>query len=233
MIETFLRGPRGALAVLADVLRMAGLVSVAVAATHFQATDAGVLAFVLAGLVLPRFVGVPAGFDVAYCATLLVAAWSNVFDLYTGVTWWDIPVHFCCTGVMAVMVYLLFARIGMVPHPRPDASQGGTSGNSSGIIVIFTAVLGLAASALWEMVEWFGHAFISSAIYVEYNDTIADMAIGGLGAVVAGVLLLVHRTRPDHRKITSDDRRIHSHDTQILPRSRQRVRGNGRDVSLS
>ena len=180
MIETFLRWPHGASAILADLLRLIGLVSVPVAAVFFEATDAGVLAFVLPALLLPRFIGVPSGFDIAYCTVLLVAAWSNVFDLYTSVVWWDIPVHFCCTGVIAVMLYLLLARVGVVPEPA--------TGRRATAIVL-TLALGLAVSALWEMVEWFGHAVISSAIFVEYNDTIGDMAVGGLGSLLAGALL--------------------------------------------
>lgn len=189
MIETFLRWPRGTAAVLADVLRVTGLLSVPVAAWLFTATDAGVLAFVLAGLVLPRFVGVPPVFDVVYCAVLLIAGWSNVFGLYTSLTWWDIPVHFFCTGVIAVMVYLLLARLGMLPGSRRSENGQSFPGTAATTIAVITPALGLAVSALWEMVEWFGHEVISPAIYVEYNDTIGDMAVGGLGAALAGVIL--------------------------------------------
>ena len=188
MIETFLRWPHGPAAVAADLLRVAGLLGVAIAAWFFTATDAGVLAFVLAGLVLPRFVGVPAAFDVVFCTVLLIAGWSNVFDLYTRVTWWDIPGHFFCTGVVAVMLCFVLTRAGWMPGSTVRQA-GPVGGLSSPTIVVTTATLGLAVSALWEMVEWFAHSVISPAIYVEYNDTIGDMAVGGLGAILAGVIL--------------------------------------------
>jgi hypothetical protein len=55
--------------------------------------------------------------------------------------------------------------------------------------VVVTAAIGLAISALWEMVEWAGWRFISDEIYVAYQDSIGDMAVGGLGALLGGALL--------------------------------------------
>ncbi len=179
MIENFVRRPQRASEVFADALRIAGGVSVIVAAMWWTATDAGVLAFMLPGLLLPRFLGVRSSFDIAYCTILLVAAWSNVFDLYTSVAYWDLLVHFACTGVLAAALYLLLARLGIVIDP--DSDDLTTAG-----VVILTSTLGLAAGALWEMVEWVGHAFISEDIFVSYDDTIADLVFGLIGAIVAG-----------------------------------------------
>jgi hypothetical protein len=187
MVDRFLRPPSGPAELAADALRVLAGIGVVVAAVFFGPTDAGVLAFVLPGLLLPRLLGVRAGFDLVYSAVLLVAGWSNVLDLYTSVAWWDVVVHLTCTAVIALMLYLLLAELGIVPHPagvRPAEARPPRA-----TPVVLTAALGLAVSALWEMVEWFGHAFISSEIFVEYDDTIGDMAVGGLGAVMAGVVL--------------------------------------------
>jgi hypothetical protein len=43
------------------------------------------------------------------------------------------------------------------------------------------------------MLEWIGWKFISEAIFVAYEDSISDMAAGGLGGLLAG--LLVARVR--------------------------------------
>jgi hypothetical protein len=43
------------------------------------------------------------------------------------------------------------------------------------------------------MLEWIGWRFISEEIYVAYEDSIGDMAAGGLGGLLAG--LLVARVR--------------------------------------
>jgi hypothetical protein len=182
MIEQFLRPPSGPAEIAADSLRVLGLVGVVVAAVFFGATDAGVLAFVLPGLLLPRFLGVRAAFDIVYCALLLIAGWSNVLDLYTSIAWWDVVVHLTCTAVIAALLYLLLARLGIVSDPAD------TRFTAAGAVVL-TAAIGLAVSALWEMVEWAGHAFISSDIFVQYDDTIGDLAMGGLGAVAAGLVV--------------------------------------------
>jgi hypothetical protein len=54
--------------------------------------------------------------------------------------------------------------------------------------IVVATVTGLALSAFWEMVEWFGYRFVTDAIFVTYDDTIGDMIAGGAGALFAGVL---------------------------------------------
>nr|BFF11743.1 hypothetical protein GCM10025699_30460 [Microbacterium flavescens] len=121
------------------------------------------------------------GFDIAYGITILVAAWSNVLDLYTSIAWWDLAVHFVATGVVAAMLCVLLSRWGVVVWQPETRSMRR-------VPLIVVPVLALAISALWEMVEWFGYTFISDDIFVAYADTIGDMVVGGLGGVVAGVV---------------------------------------------
>ncbi|MFB8385695.1 hypothetical protein ACFC3F_00970 [Microbacterium sp. NPDC055910] len=190
MIESFLRVPRTPGEIAADAVRVAGALSIVVAAIWFSATDAGILALALPGLLLPRFVGVRAWFDITYGLTVLLATWSNVLDLYRSVPWWDIPAHAICTAVMAAVAYLALARLRVVPEPRSPAF-------SRRVPIVLVTVIGLALSALWEMVEWAGYAFITDEIYVTYVDTIGDMAAGGLGALAAGILLAYVRLDRD------------------------------------
>jgi len=186
VIEDFLRPPRGAVELLADVLRLVGVLGVVVAAAFLEATDVGILAFVLPGLVAPRFLGVRPWPDVVTSAVLLIAAWSNVADLYRTVPWWDLPVHAACAGIVAAGAYLVAARLRIVPEPL------GEEGPRSGVIAM-TGVFGLALGALWEIVEWFGYEYVTAAIHVTYADTISDLAAGGVGALCAGLVLA---TRP-------------------------------------
>ncbi|MBG0740340.1 hypothetical protein IV500_13215 [Paeniglutamicibacter antarcticus] len=181
MIENFLRTARRPVEVAADVLRGAGALSVVLAAVFFDLRDAGIIAFALPGLFFPRFLGMKPWADIVFESTVLVAAWSNVFDLYTRISWWDLVVHFMCTGVLSAGVYLLLAQLRFVPAPAP---RSGASTMITGIV--FTTTFGLAMSALWEMIEWFGREYISDRIYTAYDDTIGDMALGGLGALGAG-----------------------------------------------
>lgn len=181
MIARFLRRPTGVTEWAADTLRAVGVLSVAVAALGWTITDAGILALALPALFLPRFLGVRAGFDLGYGITVLVAAWSNVLDLYRTVEGWDLVVHFACTGVIALVLYVLAVRLRVVGHP-------GGGELPARIPLTVVPVTGLAISAVWEMIEWAGYTFVSEDIFVAYVDTIGDMAAGGLGAIAAGVV---------------------------------------------
>lgn len=184
-MENFLRAPQSIAEVAADVLRVIGLFSVILAAMFLAPTDAGILAFALPGLVAPRFLGFPAAADITVSATLLIAAWSNVFDLYTLIPNWDLLVHFFCTAVLAAGLYVMLLRSQTVADPRSHR-------RAAWIGVLLTATLGLALSAVWEMVEWLGFNFVTPDIFVTYTDTISDMAAGGLGSLAAGVIIVRH-----------------------------------------
>ncbi|WP_431807553.1 hypothetical protein [Microbacterium paraoxydans] len=184
MKRDFLRPPRTVAEYAADAMRVIGVLSVLVGAVWSTPTDAGVLAFSLPALMLPRALGLRGGADLAVGVIILVAAGSNVFDLYRSLPGWDLVVHFLCTGAIAATGYVVLSRLGIVP------GQASPSFRPRIPLVICTTV-GLAVSALWEMVEWAGRTFITAEIFVTYEDTIGDMALGGLGALAAGALLTV------------------------------------------
>ncbi|MGV9193618.1 hypothetical protein ACQ143_04675 [Microbacterium sp. MC2] len=178
MVDNFLRRPHGVAEIVADLVRVAGVLSVVAGAIWGSVTDAGILALALPALLAPRFVGVRPGFDIVFGLSVLIAAWSNVIDLYRTVPGWDLVVHVIATGLIAALVYLALARWDIVPRPP----------RSRRLAVIFTTSIGLAASAVWEMIEWLGKTFITDEIFVTYTDTIGDMAVGGLGALIAGIV---------------------------------------------
>lgn len=186
MKEDFLRPPRSIAEYAADAVRVIGILSVLVAAIWSTPTDAGILALALPALMLPRILGMRGGMDFATGGIVLVAAASNVFDLYRTLTGWDLVVHFLCTGAIAATGYLVLSRLGIV------AAQGSSMFRPR-IPIVLCTVLGLAASAVWEMIEWAGRTFVTAEIFVTYEDTIGDMAMGGLGALAAGVLVAVTR----------------------------------------
>jgi hypothetical protein len=180
--EDFLRRPRTVAEYGADAIRVIGVLSVLVAAIWSTPTDAGILALATPALMLPRALGMRGGVDLAIGVTVLVAAASNVFDLYRSVPGWDLVVHFVCTGAIAATGYLVLARLRIVPaQDSPEFRRR--------IPVVLCTILGLAVSAVWEMIEWAGRTFVTDEIFVTYEDTIGDMALGGLGALAAGVLV--------------------------------------------
>lgn len=182
MKQDFLRRPHGIAEHTADALRVVGVLSVIAAAIWSTPTDAGILALALPALMLPRALGMRPWFDITVSATVLVAAASNVLDLYRTIAGWDLVVHFVCTGVIAAAGYLVLARCRVAPSQRAAAFAKRTA-------IVICTMLGLAVSAVWEMVEWAGRTFVTDEIFVTYQDTIGDMAMGGLGALVAGVVV--------------------------------------------
>ncbi|WP_207455547.1 hypothetical protein [Desertivibrio insolitus] len=177
MIETFLRRPADAGEVLADVLRLVGLVSAVVAGVVFGPVYFFVFALTLLGLVVPRFLGVRPGVDIATGVVLLVAAWSAALDLYVTAPPVDIPVHLLLNGLLAALAAVLLVRTRVLPKMPRVAT------------VLVTTALGLSLGVLWEFGEWAGNTFVDADIFVSYDDTIGDLAVGGLGSLLAGLAM--------------------------------------------
>jgi hypothetical protein len=177
--DDLLRSPRSGAEWVADLIRVSALASVIAAAIWWSARDAGILALALPAVVLPRLLGIRAWFDIGYGVIVLTAAWSNVLGLYDAIWWWDLLIHFLCTGVLAAAVYLALVALHVVPE-----SAGGAL-----TPIVLVTTIGLAISSLWEMVEWVGHTYVSNSLFVSYDDTIGDMAMGGLGALAASAVV--------------------------------------------
>lgn len=177
MIDNFIRPPRGFSEIVADLIHFGGLLSFFLAVIFFELTQAAVVAFTLPGLVIARFLGVKPWPDAILTSSLIIAAWSNVFELYTSISWWDMFIHFICAGGLAAAAYFYLARIEAVPQPGTHRVAG----------IVLTTAFGLALGVLWEVVEWVGFTYITSQIYVTYEDTISDLVVGGLGALVCGL----------------------------------------------
>ncbi|WP_312167806.1 hypothetical protein [Microbacterium sp.] len=187
MKDDFLRPPATLGDWLADVLRLIGVLGLIAAAIWLKPTDAGIAALALPALMLPRILGLAAWFDVTACATVLVAAWSNVFDLYRTVTGWNLVLHFLCTGVLAVIAAVILTRTGVVSLAAAVDGSGPSLRRRTPVVLV--PLVALAISAVWEMIEWLGWRYLSEDIFVTYQDTIGDMVLGGLGGIAAGILL--------------------------------------------
>lgn len=168
---------------VADATRLATLVSGAIALIWIDIPSAIGFAVVLAGLLIPRLAHLAGPFDAAFCATILLATWSGVAGLYEAISWWDLVVHFVTAGSSAAVLYLLLAQLDVTP----GTSTGKALPSKS--IVVLTVALGVTLAVVWEFLEWFGNAFISDGIHVGYVDTLSDVAVGGAGALLTGLLL--------------------------------------------
>ena len=200
MKEDFLRPPRTTAEWAADALRLIGVLGMIMAALRLQATDAGIAALALPALMLPRMLGMRAWFDVLACVVVLAATWSNIFELYTAIRHWDLLMHFAGTAVLAVIAAVVLDRFRIAAVTGRDVPRRAP--------LVLLPLIALALSAVWEMIEWFGAEYISDAIHVGYRDTIGDMILGGIGGVVAGVLLTrasVERRDAARRDLAASD----------------------------
>lgn len=165
---------------MADVLRASELVGV-VTSLVWLTTGSAIQFIVLFGVLLvPRVVGVPAPFDVAFCAALLFTAWARSLRWYAAIAWLDIPVHVVAGGLSGVMLYLILVRVDLLSDPQREPL--GTRRSS---IVIVTLALGLAAGSLWELYEWSAVRLLKADLIVGYDDTIGGVTMDGLGSVLA------------------------------------------------
>jgi hypothetical protein len=179
-----LAGPGGA-------VRLAGLVSAVAAGVVAGPTGAALMALVLAGLVVPVAAGVPRWLDAGYGAGLVAAAWAGALDGYQSIAWLDVVMHLVVTGLIAAVGHVAVARwTGAVADPLVPAGRAARVGS-----VGVTTALGLACSVIWEFGEYLGVAYVDPAIHVAYRDTIGDMAMGGLGSVLAGLGLALAAAR--------------------------------------
>lgn len=154
-----------------------------VAAIWFATAEVIGFIVVAIGLMIPRLARLAGPFDAAFGATIILASWSGVVSLYAAITWWDILVHFVTAGSSAAVLFLLLARAEITPGSTVSKALPTRS------IVVMTFAFGVTVAVLWEFLEWAGNAFISDGIHVGYIDTLVDIAVGGAGAIIAGILL--------------------------------------------
>jgi hypothetical protein len=123
--------------------------------------------------------------DAAFCAAMVLAAWVGAVGWYPivpGLAW---LAHAVVPGLSAAVLYTV------VDGPPPPSRQEGTA--YFGRCVFLMTTFGLATATAWEIYEWCArHSFLIGTIYVDYDGTIGDLVLGGIGGGVAG-LVLTHR----------------------------------------
>ncbi len=111
--------------------------------------------------------------DLLVTLTCFTDILGNRMDLYDTIFWFDDLMHFVNTGLIAATVILLSLH-----H------------TATRIRVVERALaVGATAAILWELAEYY--AFISGGTEraFAYEDTLGDLALGTLGAVVAALAI--------------------------------------------
>ncbi len=110
----------------------------------------------------------------------LVDVTGNSLDLYDTVVWWDDFNHFANWVLLCLGLGLVVAR-----EVRPRWVQVG-------LVTGFGCLLALG----WELGEWYTFIRHGTEIETAYEDTLGDLALGTLGALVAGFLVAPLARRP-------------------------------------
>ena len=98
---------------------------------------------------------------------------GNRLDLFDTVPWWDDAMHFLNWLLLTAGVLLAWA-------PR---------GVSRGVVVMCALGFGVSAALLWELGEYVAFVRNSPELGTAYTDTLGDLALGSLGAVLAGLVV--------------------------------------------
>ncbi|MFF0339589.1 hypothetical protein [Kribbella sp. NPDC004875] len=105
---------------------------------------------------------------------------GNRLNLFDTVGWWDDAMHFVLWTFLTCGVLLAFA-------PR-DLSRALTA---------FVALgFGATAAVVWELGEYVAFVRDSPELQTAYTDTLGDLALGTLGACVAGLIVYQARRSP-------------------------------------
>lgn len=164
----------------AHLMTVGALTGLAVA-PFFDGVAVAVFALVLGGITLARVLGLPTHLQTALGLALQGGAWASVFHLYAQIWWIDLVAHLVLTGLLAAAAGIVLHRARMTPAGTDTPGRRG--------IALTTTTVGISLAVVWELLEWFGHAVIDDTIHIAPADTMGDLAAGGLGAWVAGILL--------------------------------------------
>lgn len=111
--------------------------------------------------------------DLLVTITCFTDTLGNRMDLYDTVVWFDDWMHFMNTGLLAAAVILLTL-------PR-TSSLGATLERA--------LAFGVTAAVAWELAEYFAFISKSAERHSAYTDTLGDLALGSLGALVAAIVI--------------------------------------------
>jgi hypothetical protein len=104
----------------------------------------------------------------------LVDVTGNSLDLYDTVGWWDDFNHFVNWVFLCLGLALVVA-----PRLRP-----------AWVLVSLVTGFGSLLALGWELGEWYTFIRHGTELATAYEDTLLDMALGTLGSLVAGLLVL-------------------------------------------
>jgi hypothetical protein len=133
-----------------------------------------------------RFALLPRVYDLALVLAVTLQSWGEALHAYDSITWFDNVVHFSLPFFGGPTLYIVLARIDVVPDPKDE-----THGRHYVGIGIVAFALGVALGALWEIVEWASDTLLGSQLQLSNGDTVGDLIADSLGSLCGAALLVV------------------------------------------
>lgn len=174
------------LVLVADLVRVSLVAGAIVAVAIGQPTQAFRFVVVLLVTLGARWLRVPRPFALALTVALAVETWGRLFGVYQAWDPFDEVIHLVVMGCVAPLVYLLLARMDLVPQLR---ELDGLSQRVA--LPMLAGMIGLAIGAIWEVYEWFVVTYLDADVITAYGDAMTDLVVDFLGAILGGVLLII------------------------------------------
>jgi uncharacterized membrane protein YjdF len=127
----------------------------------------------------------PRVYDLALLLALTLQAWGEALHAYDAISWFDNVVHFTLPFFGGPTLYIVLARLDVVPDPKDETHRRHYVG-----IGIVAFALGVAVGALWEIVEWASDTVLGSQLQLSNGDTIGDLIADSLGSLCGAALLV-------------------------------------------
>ena len=173
-----------------DVLRI--LLGLAAVVALAQGVDGGsvTLALCAAAGFAVRPLLLPRVYDLLLLLALTTQGLVEASGAYDSVAWIDRAVHFLLPLLGSGVLYVLLARLDVLPDPRDRTDWRHHLG-----IGLVTFSFGVAFGAVWELIEFASDGLLGSSLQESNEDTVGDLAMDSLGALGAAGLLVLWTVR--------------------------------------
>jgi len=172
-----------------DVLRLVFLAGAVVAIVAGDVEAAVRLGGTFLIVLFARWLNLPRLFDLGVIVGMALQAFGNVANLFDSFKYYDLVVHFANPLAVAPCVYILLARLEVVPE-LSDA----TGRHQLGIFIV-TFCIGFTIGAGYEIYEWVADNWFGASLQVGYTDTIGDLTDDAIASALGGWFLVLWAQR--------------------------------------
>lgn len=132
-----------------------------------------------------RLVSLPRFYDLSLIIAMTITGWGSALHFYRDFPWYDDVVHALMPFLVTPIIYVLLARLGVLPELR-DLTQVH---HQLGFFLI-AFCFGMTVAGGWEVIEWWIDQWTGESRVKDAADTASDLTSGVYGSIGAGFLLV-------------------------------------------